>query len=77
MDATQVLRQFTELLPTVKNEVDSFEVDIRAFEALGSDRSSLERIDGTRRRVDALDNGIRDIMKRCSVCLHATPCYPS
>ena len=80
MDANQVLRQFTELLPTVKNEVDSFEVDIKAFEVLGLDRSSLERIAGTRTRIDALESGIGDIAKRCNVCLcffRAGSCYLS
>ena len=58
----QAVRQFGQLLSTAKSEIDSFEGDVEAFEALGSSSAVLAQITSTSSRLDVLESGIGAIL---------------
>ena len=63
----QAVRQFCELLPTVKTEFDAFENEVEAFEAIGSDHSALEQFSSTSTKVDGLESRVKSILDLDSV----------
>ena len=56
------MRQFCELLPTVKSEFDSLAHEVGVFEALGSDSTVLEQVNFTSARLDILEGRMGDIL---------------
>ena len=65
------MRQFCELLPTVKNEFDSVEHEVKALETLGSDSTVIDKIEATSARVDVFESGVESILDQDEVrCFH-------
>ena len=50
------------MLPTVRDEFDAFDQEVNAFETLGSDASPLEQVVSITSRINALEDGVRDIL---------------